>query len=75
MLGAPWAAAVATAPEPVVVIGRAKSGTVDLRQMVPGLLERAGGMGGGSPDLIQASAADASHAEVAWRWAVEEMEK
>jgi alanyl-tRNA synthetase len=66
--GAPHAVAGAAEPEPVVVAGRAKSGGVDLKSLVPGLLERAGGRGGGSPDLVQASAADAASAEAACRW-------
>jgi alanyl-tRNA synthetase len=58
----------AAAPEPVVVAGRAKSGGADLKSLVPGLLERSRGKGGGSPDLVQASATDAAAAETAWRW-------
>ena len=43
----------------------------DLRTLVPGLLERSRGRGGGSPELVQAAAADGASAEAAWRWAVE----
>ncbi|HET9325538.1 MAG TPA: alanyl-tRNA editing protein [Candidatus Eisenbacteria bacterium] len=71
--GAPWVAIAAGSPEPVVVIGRAKTLALDLKTMVPDLLERTGGKGGGSPDLVQASAADAQRAEAAWRWAVEKI--
>jgi alanyl-tRNA synthetase len=66
--GAPYAVAGAAAPEPVVVAGRAKSGGADLKTLVPELLARSRGRGGGSPDLVQASAADAAAAETAWRW-------
>jgi alanyl-tRNA synthetase len=66
--GAPYAVAGAGAPEPVVVAGRAKSGGADLKTLVPELLTRSRGKGGGSPDLVQASAADAAAAETAWRW-------
>ena len=66
--GAPFAVAGAGSPEPVVVAGRARSGSFDLKTLVPGLLERASGRGGGSPDLVQASAADAAAAQVAWKW-------
>ena len=71
--GAPWVAIGAAAPDPVVVLGRAKSLSFDLKALVPELIERTGGKGGGSPDLIQASAADAQRAEAAWRWAVEQI--
>jgi alanyl-tRNA synthetase len=73
--GAPWAVAGAAAPDPVVVIGRAKSGTADLKTLLPGLLERARGKGGGSPDLVQVAAADAGAAEDAWRWAHEQIQQ
>jgi alanyl-tRNA synthetase len=73
--GAPWVAIAAGAPEPVVVLGRAKSLALDLKSLVAGLLERTRGRGGGSPDLIQSSAADAASAEAAWRWGAEELPK
>ncbi len=66
--GAPWVVAGSRAPEPCVVAGRAKSANGDLRTLVPGLLERARGKGGGAPDLVQAAAADAATAEAAFRW-------
>jgi alanyl-tRNA synthetase len=66
--GAPYAVAGAGSPEPVVVAGRAKTGGADLKTLVPELLLRTRGKGGGSPDLVQASAADATAAETAWRW-------
>ena len=69
--GAPWAVIGAAAPDPVVVVGRAKRLGADLRGLLPGLLERAQGKGGGSPDLVQVAARDGNQAEDAWRWAVE----
>jgi alanyl-tRNA synthetase len=71
--GAPWVVSAAAAPDPVVVVGRAKTLALDLKALVPALLERARGKGGGSPDLIQASAADAAAAEAAFRWAADEL--
>jgi alanyl-tRNA synthetase len=64
--GAPWVAAGAGGPDPVVIVARAKSGTGDLRELLPGLLERARGKGGGGPDFLQITAADAASAEDAW---------
>jgi len=72
--GAPWAVAGAGSPDPVVVIGSAKARSGDLKTLLPGLLERARGKGGGSPDLVQVAAADATAAEDAWRWARAEVE-
>jgi alanyl-tRNA synthetase len=69
--GAPWVVLGTASPEPAVLAGRAKRLAADLRTLVPGLLERAQGHGGGSPDLVQAAAADGTRAEEAWRWAVE----
>jgi alanyl-tRNA synthetase len=69
--GAPWVVVGAAAPDAVLVLGRAKSGTTDLRVLLPGLLERTRGKGGGAPDFIQVAAADAPAAEAAWRWAIE----
>ena len=73
--GAPWAVIGTGAPDPVVVLGRAKTLGIDLKAIVPALLERSGGRGGGSPDLVQASATGAEKAEAAWRWAVGELER
>jgi alanyl-tRNA synthetase len=72
--GAPWVVLGAAAPDPLVMIGRAKapgSDAPDLRDLLPGLRERSLGKGGGSPDLVQVAALDASRAEETWRWAVE----
>ncbi len=71
--GAPWVVAGAAAPDPVVIAGRAKALTGDLKALLPLLLERARGKGGGSPDLVQVAAADAAAAEEAWRWAKDEV--
>jgi alanyl-tRNA synthetase len=72
-VGAPWVVVGAGAPDPVVVAGRSKGLELDLKALVPELLERARGRGGGSPDLVQAAAADAAAAEDAWRWLAEEL--
>jgi alanyl-tRNA synthetase len=69
--GAPWVVAGAASPDPCIVVGRARGLPGDLRTLLPGLLERTRGKGGGSPDLLQASAADAGAAEAAWNWACE----
>jgi alanyl-tRNA synthetase len=71
--GAPWVVAGAAAPDPVLVVGRAKPLAGDLKALVPALLERARGKGGGSPDLVQVAAADAAAAEEAFRWAAAEV--
>ena len=73
--GAPWVALGAAGPDPCVVVGRAKRLTADLRTLLPGLLERAQGKGGGSPDLVQVAAPDGARAEEAWRWAVEAVQQ
>jgi alanyl-tRNA synthetase len=67
--GAPWVVAAAGAPDPTVVVGRAKALELDLRTLVPELLGHSRGKGGGSPDLVQIAAADTGAAEEAWRWA------
>jgi alanyl-tRNA synthetase len=71
--GAPWVAAGASAPDAVVMLGRARSGDFDLRTLVPTLTGTAQGKGGGSPDLIQVSAADANAARAAFDWAESEL--
>jgi alanyl-tRNA synthetase len=72
-LGAPWAAVAAAAPEPFVMLARPKGGAADLRALLPALLERARGKGGGSPDALQVAAADAGAARAAWEWARAEL--
>ncbi len=69
--GAPWVAAGSGSPEPALVVGRARGLAGDLRTLLPGMLERARGKGGGSPDLVQIAAADPGAAEAAWTWARE----
>jgi alanyl-tRNA synthetase len=66
--GAPWVAVGAGGPEPVLVVARAKGGSIDLRRLLPELLERAGGKGGGAADFLQVAPADRTSAERAWRW-------
>ena len=67
--GAPSVAAGAGAPEPAVIVARAKGEGADLKTLLPDLLQRAHGKGGGAPDFLQVAAADAQSAEEAWRWA------
>jgi alanyl-tRNA synthetase len=64
--GAPWVVSGAGAPDPVVVVGRAKGLDVDLRMLLPDLLAAARGKGGGSPELLQVAAAEAAGAEAAF---------
>jgi alanyl-tRNA synthetase len=71
--GAPWVVIGVAAPEPVVIAGRAKAGAGDLKALVPDLLAQARGKGGGSPDFVQASAADAAAARDAFEWASREV--
>jgi len=67
--GAPWVAAGAGAPEPAVIVARAKGAGADLKALLPELLARAQGKGGGAPDFLQIAALDARSAVEAWRWA------
>ena len=69
--GSPWVAAGTAGPEPALVVGRARGRAGDLRELLPGLLERSRGKGGGSPDLLQVAAVDAAAAEAAFVWARE----
>jgi alanyl-tRNA synthetase len=71
--GAPWVVSAARGPEPVLVAGRAKGPGLDLRTLVPGLLERAHGRGGGTPEVVQVSARDAGALDQAFPWAVAEL--
>ena len=59
----------AAAPDPVLVVGRAKSGSFDLKAFLPEVLARAKGKGGGSPDLAQVAGESPEAIEEAWRWA------
>jgi alanyl-tRNA synthetase len=65
--GAPWVVSGATAPEPALVVARAKAdGAVDLRTLVPDLLAAARGKGGGSADMVSIAPADAAGAQAAF---------
>lgn len=71
--GAPWAAVGAEGPDPVLVLGRAKSGSFDLKSLLPELLARSRGKGGGSPDLLQVAGESAESIRDAWSWAAERL--
>jgi alanyl-tRNA synthetase len=61
--GAPWVVSTTLAPEPQVVVGRAKAGPApDLKTLLPELLAATRGKGGGSPDLLTLAPADADGA-------------
>ena len=65
--GAPWVVSAASAPDPMLVVARAKAdAALDLRTLVPELLGAARGKGGGSPDMITVAAADAAGAHAAF---------
>jgi len=65
--GAPWVISGATAPEPALVVARAKGGSgMDLKALVPALLAAARGKGGGSPDMVTVAPADADGARAAF---------
>jgi alanyl-tRNA synthetase len=67
--GAPSVVIGTGAPEPALIVARAKGAGADLKALLPELLARAQGKGGGAPDFLQIAAADARCAEEAWRWA------
>ncbi len=72
--GAPWVVSGTSGPEPALVIARAKSaGGPDLKAWVPELLALTRGKGGGSPEMITVSAADAAAAEAAFAWVRERL--
>jgi alanyl-tRNA synthetase len=75
--GAPWVISGATAPEPTLVVARAKAGDAapDLRSLVPSLLAAARGKGGGSPDMVTVAPADADGARAAFEAAVAALAK
>jgi alanyl-tRNA synthetase len=84
--GAPWVISATTAPEPALVVARAKGGaakggamsggsTLDLRTLVPALLAAARGKGGGSPVMVTVAPADADGARAAFAAAREALEK
>ncbi len=65
--GAPWVVSAAIAPDPTLVVGRAKAdAALDLRTLVPELLAAARGKGGGSADLVTVAARDAAGAAAAF---------
>jgi len=64
--GAPWVVSGAGAPDPLVVVARPRGEGLDLKAMLPALLEAARGKGGGSPDQLQVSAGDAAGAQAAF---------
>jgi alanyl-tRNA synthetase len=72
--GAPWAVAGAAGPEPTVVAARARHLAFDLKALVPGVLERSRGRGGGSPGLVTVTAADGASARAAYDWLMGELE-
>jgi alanyl-tRNA synthetase len=67
--GAPWVVSASIAPEPVVIVARAKTHAGDLKAMLPGLLAVTRGKGGGSPEQLQLSAADADGARAGFEQA------
>jgi alanyl-tRNA synthetase len=77
--GAPWVISAAAAPEPALVVARAKGSSaavaLDLRTLVPALLAAARGKGGGSPDMVTVAPADADGARAAFAAALEALEK
>jgi alanyl-tRNA synthetase len=68
--GAPWVVSGARGPEPALVLARAKGAPGDVRTLLPELLATAGGRGGGSPEMVQCSAASAAQADAAFALAV-----
>ena len=64
--GAPWVVSASRGPEPALVVARAKAVAGDVRTLLPALLEASGGRGGGSPEMVQLSAASAAQAEAAF---------
>jgi alanyl-tRNA synthetase len=73
--GAPHVVAAAGAPDAALMVARAKGAGADLKAMLPALLAAARGKGGGSPDTLQISAADAVAARAAFDVAVRELAK
>jgi len=72
--GAPWVVSGTRAPEPSLVVGRAKgSPGPDLRALVAELIAAGGGKGGGSPELVTLAPADAAGAEAAFALAHERL--
>ncbi len=73
--GAPWVVSAARAPEPALVVARARQATgPDLRAWLPELLAAARGRGGGSPEMVSVAPADAAAAEASFALASERLE-
>ena len=72
--GSPWVVACALAPDPALIVARAKSASADLKALLPKLLELAKGKGGGN-DFLQIAAADAASAKAAYEFAEAEIPK
>ena len=73
--GAPWVVSGSSAPEPCLVVARARANAVlDLKALVPELLTASRGKGGGSPDMVSVAAADAAGAEAAFQLATEKLQ-
>ena len=62
-------------PERSLIVARAKGAGADLKTLLPELLEVARGKGGGSPDTLQISAADAAAARAAFDLASREAQR
>jgi len=74
--GAPWVVSGTRAPEPSLVLARRRGeASPDLKAWVPELLAAARGKGGGSPELVTISPADAAGAEEAYAIARERLER
>ncbi len=71
--GAPWVVSGTLAPEPSLVVVAAPKPGSDLRSMLPELLARARGKGGGSPVLLTIAPADAEAAREAHALAVQRL--
>lgn len=66
-VGAPWAVAAALAPTPNLVVACSERRGLDLRLLLPQLLEAAAGKGGASPTLLTLAATDADRVRAAHR--------
>jgi alanyl-tRNA synthetase len=71
--GAAWVAAAAGGPEGFIILARPKAGAGDLKSLLPGLLERGRGKGGGTQDAVNVNAVDADSARAALDWAAGEL--
>jgi len=72
--GAPWVISAAAAPEPSLVMARARGdSSLDLRTLVPELLAAAHGKGGGSADMVTIAPADEAAAKAVFALARERL--